>query len=82
MISLSGNERLELEASPHWPNMKFLVNYDCYENVVCMILNSLSYVWQLQKLITLFSIFPRYIFADIYLILNQENGSKNDQLDN
>ena len=59
MISLSGNERLELEASPHGPKMKFLVNYNCYENIVCIIFNSLSYVWQLQKLVTLFSIFPK-----------------------
>lgn len=44
VVSLSVNERSKLEAGSQVPNVKFLVNYNCYENVICIIFYSLSYI--------------------------------------
>ena len=34
------NERLELEAGPQFPNVKFFVKYNCYENAIYIIFHS------------------------------------------
>lgn len=44
VVSSSVSEKLETEAGQHVSNLKFLVNYNCYKNVICIIFYSLSYV--------------------------------------